>query len=123
MNIYVGNLARTVNAETLRKLFEQHGEVTTVKVMTDRFTNEPRGFGFVEMPVTDEANQAMAQLNDYLLEGQKLRVNEARPQEERSDRAPRRSFGSTDRFGGNNNRYERNGGGNRDGGSNGGWRR
>jgi RNA recognition motif-containing protein len=93
MNIYVGNLSRTVTEEALRNAFEQFGEVSSVKIMTDRITREPRGFGFIEMPNADEAEQAIAQLNGQELDGQRLRVNEARPQEEGAG-ARRRPGGS-----------------------------
>jgi RNA recognition motif-containing protein len=86
MNIYVGNLARTVTEEVLKNLFAQFGEVTSVKMIKDKFTGALRGFAFVEMPSSDEAQQAIAQLNGHALDGQQLRVNEARPMEQRPRR-------------------------------------
>ncbi|HVX01419.1 MAG TPA: RNA-binding protein, partial [Candidatus Babeliaceae bacterium] len=85
MNIYVGNISRTLTEEALRQAFEQFGEVTSVKIMLDRLTKEPRGFGFITMPNDTEAEAAMNNLNGHELGGQRLRVNEARPQEERSE--------------------------------------
>lgn len=87
MNIYVGNLSRTVTEDALRKLFSGYGEVTSAKVMVDKFTGEPRGFGFIVMPNDEEANQAMTALNGQELEGSRLRVNEARPPVQREGNA------------------------------------
>jgi RNA recognition motif-containing protein len=95
MNIYVGNLARTVTKEQLEALFATKGEVTSVKIITDKFTGEKRGFGFVDMPNPSEAQQAIAELNGYQLDNQSLRVNEARAPEARGPR-----HGGGDRFGG-----------------------
>jgi RNA recognition motif-containing protein len=79
MNIYVGNLARTVSEDTLRKLFESFGQVTSIRIIKDKFSGEAKGFGFVDMANADEAQKAIAQLNGAELEGQQLKVNEARP--------------------------------------------
>lgn len=86
MNIYVGNLSRTISEDALRKLFETFGAVTTVRLIKDKFTGEARGFGFVDMADDAQAKQAIDQLNNSEFEGQMLRVNEARPQEKRFDR-------------------------------------
>lgn len=83
MNIYVGNLSRTTNQDSLKQVFEGHGGVESVRIMTDKFTGEPRGFGFVTMPNDDEARAAIGALDGYELDGRRLRVNEARPQEQR----------------------------------------
>lgn len=83
MNIYVGNVARNVNEEQLRSEFEKFGQVASVKVITDKFTGEARGFAFVEMPNADEAQAAINGTNGLELGGQRLRVNEARPREDR----------------------------------------
>ena len=88
MNIYVGNLPRTATEETLRMIFENHGSVDSIRIMLDKFTNEPRGFAFVTMENDDEATKAIEALNDYVLEGRNLKVSEARPPENRN-RAPR----------------------------------
>lgn len=79
MNIYVGNLSRTTTEDDLRNLFAEYGEVTSVNLLKDRYTNEPRGFGFVEMPGKDEALKAIAELNGTELGGRSLTINEARP--------------------------------------------
>jgi RNA recognition motif-containing protein len=91
MNIYVGNVSRLATEETLRSLFSQFGDVSSVKLIKDKFTGELKGFGFVEMNDAQEAQGAIAQLNGQELEGQRLRVNEARPREEGkfSPRGPR----------------------------------
>jgi RNA recognition motif-containing protein len=94
MNIYVGNLARTVTEDQLRDLFAQKGEVTSVKIIVDKFTGEKRGFGFVDMPNPAEAQLAITELNGYELDRSSIRVNEARPAEARGPRP------GGDRFGG-----------------------
>jgi RNA recognition motif-containing protein len=87
MNIYVGNLSYEVTEEDLRQAFEAFGEVTSAKIITDRASGAPRGFGFVEMSTQAEAEAAIAGLNGTELKGQTLTVNEARPRSEgRRDR-------------------------------------
>ena len=88
MNIFVGNLAYTSTEAEVRQLFEGCGTVDTVRLMTDRDTSRPRGFGFVEMPDATEAQAAIAGLNGTSLGGRALTINEARPREERD--GPRR---------------------------------
>ncbi|UCD93208.1 MAG: RNA-binding protein [Methanobacteriota archaeon] len=83
MNIYIGNLSRDVTENDLREAFEAFGEVTSVKIITDRFTGASRGFGFVEMPTEEEAKKAMADLNGQDMKGREVTVNEARPRTER----------------------------------------
>jgi RNA recognition motif-containing protein len=83
MNIYVGNLAHDLVEDELRAAFEAFGEVASASVITDKYTQESRGFGFVEMPSKSEAQAAIAGLNSTMLKGRTLNVNEARP---RSDR-------------------------------------
>ncbi len=83
MNIYVGNLSREVTEEDLRKEFEAFGQVASVTIIKDKFTGEPRGFGFIEMPTRSEAQAAIAGLNGKELKGRTLTVNEARPQTDR----------------------------------------
>ena len=89
MNIFVGNLAYTATEAELRQLFEAYGTVDTIRMMTDRDTGRPRGFGFVEMPDPTEAQAAIAGLQGATLGGRTLSVNEARPREERGGRRPR----------------------------------
>ena len=103
MNIYVGNLSPEVTEDDLREAFESFGQVSSVKVIKDRFTGEPRGFGFVEMPTRQEARSAMDGLNTTELKGKPIVVNEAR---QRSDK--RRGSGGRRRSGGGGvwqNRY------------------
>ena len=80
MNIYVGNLSTEVSQEDLQLTFEAFGQVTSAKVIIDKFSGRSKGFGFVEMPVGAEAQSAMNSLNGKELRGQTLNVNEARPQ-------------------------------------------
>ena len=81
--IYVGNLPFTANEDELRELFSQHGTVESVSLVTDRDTGRPRGFGFVEME-DEGAAKAIEALDQKEFGGRNLRVNEARPREERS---------------------------------------
>jgi RNA recognition motif-containing protein len=81
MKIYVGNLSRLTTDETLKSTFEQFGEVASVRIMFDRETRQSRGFGFVDMPDTAQAQDAIAKLNETELDGRNLRVNEAREPE------------------------------------------
>lgn len=83
MNIYVGNISRDVTQDELMKAFQAHGQVTTVNIITDKFTGESRGFGFVEMPVAAEALAAISTLNNQELKGRPLNVNEARPRDDK----------------------------------------
>ncbi|MCD6422913.1 MAG: RNA-binding protein [Elusimicrobia bacterium] len=93
MNIYVGNLAADVDAEELRTLFEEFGKVDSCVIIKDRFTGESRGFGFVEMPTKDEAEQAISALNGKDLKGSSIKVNEARPRKNRwNNRRRRKGF-------------------------------
>jgi len=82
MNIYVGNLSREVTEEVLRQAFEAFGQVASAKIITDKFSGEPRGFGFVEMPTQAEAQAAIAGMNGKELKGGTITVNEARPRTE-----------------------------------------
>ena len=78
VEIYVGNLSYETDDERLRKEFEKYGTVASVRIVTNRFNDKSKGFGFVEMPVRSEAEAAIKALHDYELQGRKLRVNEAR---------------------------------------------
>jgi len=82
-NIFVGNLSFGATEESVRALFETHGAVERVSIVTDRDTGRSRGFGFVEMNDAGEAENAIAALNGRELDGRKLTVNEARPKGER----------------------------------------
>jgi len=83
MNIYVGNVLREVTEDDLRQAFETFGQVTSVKIIKDRYTGISRGFGFVEMPDYQEAKSALSKLNDSDFRGRALKVNEARPRYDR----------------------------------------
>ena len=86
MNIYGGNLSYGRSEDELREAFGAFGEVSSVKILMDRETGRSRGFGFVEMPNQNEAETAIAQLNGKDVGGRALRINEARPREQRQQR-------------------------------------
>ena len=81
--LYVGSLPYSTTEQQLSELFSQHGTVQSAKVISDRYTGQSRGFGFVEMATGEEAQKAIAALNGTALGGRTLVVNEARPQEKR----------------------------------------
>ena len=83
-NIFVGNLNFNTSEDELRQLFEVHGQVDRVSIMTDRDTGRSRGFAFVEMSSSEDGEKAIAALNGSQLGGRSLNVNEARPKTERS---------------------------------------
>ena len=89
MKIYVGNLAYEVTEDELKQEFAAFGEVTSVSIVTDKYTGRPRGFGFVEMAKVSEGQAAIAGLNGKTLKDRTLAVNEARP---RSDDRGSRSY-------------------------------
>lgn len=89
MNIYVGNLSFNTTEDQLRQAFEAYGEVSSVNIIKDRYTGEPRGFAFVEMSDKDAAANAINGLNGQELNGRTLNVNEARPRADRGDRGGR----------------------------------
>jgi RNA recognition motif-containing protein len=97
MNIYVGNLAREITEDELRKAFEAFGQVTSVNIIKDRYSGESRGFGFVEMAAKSEAQAAITGLNGTSLKERTLSVSEARPRPEGGGRRP---FGGGGGFGG-----------------------
>jgi RNA recognition motif-containing protein len=102
MNIYVGNLSYNVSEENLRQAFEAFGQVSSVTIVKDKYSGQPRGFGFVEMPNQAEAQAAIKDLNGKDLLGRPINVNEAQA---RTDRG--KSGGQKGRtgYGGNKNRY------------------
>jgi|SRR6187402_3061949 len=109
MNIYVSNLGFNVKDEDLKEFFTPYGEVTSAKIISDKFTGQSRGFGFVEMSDDEAAKKAIAELDQASVEGRSIKVMEARPKEDR----PARSGG-----GGN---FRGGGGGNSGGGYNKKW--
>ncbi len=93
MNIYVSNLSFNVQDEDLRDYFQDYGEVASAKVITDKFTNRSRGFGFVEMPDESAAQKAIKELNGAMVDGRAISVTIAKPREERSNN--KRSFSNS----------------------------
>lgn len=102
MNIYVGNLPYSVVEEDLREIFEEYGEVASVKIINDKLTGRSKGFGFVEMDDDDEAKKAIEELNNADLSGRNIKVNESRPRSNDS-----RGGGNRRGGGGGYNRRER----------------
>jgi RNA recognition motif-containing protein len=88
--LYVGNLAYTVTADALRDLFAEVGEVVSSTVISDRYSNRSKGFGFVEMATEEKAEEAINQLDGKELEGREIKVAEARPPRKDRDRQRRR---------------------------------
>jgi RNA recognition motif-containing protein len=82
MNIYVGNLLRSLSETELKEVFQAYGTVQTAAIIKDKITGDSRGFGFVEMPNRDEALKAIAALNGKDLKGRNMTVNEAKPRTE-----------------------------------------
>jgi len=106
MKLYVGNMSYSTSETELNDAFAQYGTVSSVNVITDRDTNRPKGFAFVEMSNNAEAQAAIEGLNGKSIGGRAIVVNEAKPREDR----PARTGGSSSGFGGGNR------GGNRGGG-------
>ena len=79
--LYVGNLSYSMNDQSLQDLFTEFGTVESSKVITDRDTGRSKGFGFVEMSTDEEAQSAISELNEKEIEGRRMKVNEAKPQE------------------------------------------
>ena len=79
--LYVGNLAYSVSNDDLQELFSQVGQVQSATVITDKFSGQSKGFGFVEMTTAEEVANAIRQFNDTELKGRNIKVNEARPRE------------------------------------------
>ncbi len=89
MNIYVGNLSYSVGDPELAEMFEPFGEVASARVISDRNSGRSKGFGFVEMDDADAAKKAIDELNGKEVGGRELKVNEARPKEDRPRRGGR----------------------------------
>ncbi len=90
MNIYVGNLPYSVTEEELRETFSRFGQVSSVNLITDKFTGASKGFGFVEMDNNSEADAAIKGLNETDMKGRTMKVNQAKPKSDRPAR--RRSY-------------------------------
>ncbi len=99
--LYVGNLPYSVTNGDLEELFSQAGQVESVAVITDKFSGQSKGFGFVEMATAEEASRAIEQFNDSELKGRNIKVNEAKPREG--------GFGGGNRGGGRGDRGDRGG--------------
>ncbi|MCA9971667.1 MAG: RNA-binding protein [Anaerolineales bacterium] len=106
MRLYVGNLSYDTTEDELRDAFEAYGAVTSVAIITDRETGRSRGFGFVEMGSDEEGQAAIDGMNERMVGGRTLKVNEARPRQDRRDgprdRDRRSSYQDRDR---NRNRW------------------
>jgi RNA recognition motif-containing protein len=100
MNIYVGNLSSNVTDETIRVAFESFGQVTSAKVIKDKYTGQSRGFGFVEMVEQTQAQTAIKSLNGKELLGKEISVSEARPRRDEG-----RTGGGRMDYSGGRNRY------------------
>jgi len=101
MNIYISNLSYNVTDEDLRSYFADYGDVSSAKVIMDKFTNRSRGFGFVEMSDDAAANKAIAELDGATVDGRSIKVNVAKPKEERpasSSRKPSYSGSNSNRW-------------------------
>ena len=103
MNIYVSNLSFAVQDEDLRSYFAEYGEVSSAKVITDKFTQRSKGFGFVEMPDDAAAQKAIEELDGATVDGRSIKVMVARPKEERpsnggGNRGGGRSFSNSNRW-------------------------
>ncbi|MFT4562227.1 MAG: cold-inducible RNA-binding protein [Gammaproteobacteria bacterium] len=86
MNIYVGNLSYDMSEADLLAAFEDHGSVDSAKIIMDRETGRSKGFGFVEMPDDSEGKAAIQELNEAMVTGRPLKVNEAKPRREMNER-------------------------------------
>jgi RNA recognition motif-containing protein len=89
MNIYVGNLSYNLTKEDLKTLFSEYGEVSEVNLITDKYSGKSKGFAFVEMPKQSEAEAAIKALNESPIKGRNIKVNQARPRNERPQRKSR----------------------------------
>jgi len=92
MNIYVGNLSYGMTEEDLQGLFEQYGSVSNVSIIKDRETGRAKGFGFVEMDEQNDGENAIKELDGSDVQGRNIKVNEAKPREERAPRTPRKPW-------------------------------
>ena len=108
MNIYVSNLSFAVESDDLRGFFEEYGDVTSARVITDKETARSRGFGFVEMSDDAAAQKAISELNGASVQGRNISVTEARPKEEKTGGG---GFGGNRGGGGGQRSFSGNGGG------------
>jgi RNA recognition motif-containing protein len=86
MNLYVGNLAFQTTENQLKDLFAPYGEVISTQIISDRYSGQSRGFGFVEMSSRDEGEKSIAELNGQLVDNREIKVNEAKPRADKRSR-------------------------------------
>jgi RNA recognition motif-containing protein len=91
MNLYVGNLAFNVQEDELKDTFSEYGKVVSAKIITDRFTGQSRGFGFIEMDNSGDAIKAISGANGKEIQGRAITVNEAKPQNKDTNKRPPRT--------------------------------
>lgn len=89
MNIYVGNLPYGISEDELRDIFSEYGEVSSANIITDKSSGRSKGFGFIEMSDNSEADKAIKALNESTIKGRQIKVNQAKPRDERPPRRPR----------------------------------
>ncbi len=89
MNIYVGNLPYSAEEDELRRVFEEYGNVTSAKIIKDKYSGQSKGFGFVEMSTRDEGQAAIDGLEGFEMDGRRLSINEAKPREDNRNRGGR----------------------------------
>jgi RNA recognition motif-containing protein len=114
MNIFVGSLPYSLDESELREMFEEYGEVSSAKIITDKFSGRSKGFGFVEMPDDEAAKKAIDGLNESEVDGRTIVVNKSEPKKEGDSRG--RGFGGGGNRGGGYGGRGGSGGGNRGGG-------
>ncbi|PKL40901.1 MAG: RNA-binding protein [Spirochaetae bacterium HGW-Spirochaetae-1] len=88
VNLYAGNLSYDMKEDSLKNLFESHGEVKSAKIIIDKYTGRSKGFGFIEMASENDANTAIAQLDGNEIMGRNIRVNFAKPRFPKKDQQP-----------------------------------
>jgi len=98
MNIYVSNLSFTITDEDLRAAFKTYGDVSSAKVIIDKFSNRSKGFGFVEMPNDEAAEKAIKELNNTHMDNRAINVSVARPKEDKPGGGNKRSFSNNSRW-------------------------
>jgi RNA recognition motif-containing protein len=121
MNIFVGSLPFSLEEAELKGFFEEYGEVTSARIITDKFSGRSKGFGFIEMPIEEEAKKAIEELNGAEVDGRSIVVNESIEKPKDGTRRPggggfnRGGGGGFNRGGGDRGGYNRGGGGDRGG--------
>lgn len=90
MNIYIGQLPYSVKEDELREIFSEYGEIASLKLVTDRFSGQSKGFGFIDMPNNSEADKAIKALNKTMLQGREIKVNQAEERKKKSTYRKRR---------------------------------